>query len=355
MTTSRSDAHAPKNFDPQDYEIIDCLDLKQPEYYAGMPVEAYARAVEAWRAAILRHFPDWRTGGTDHQSVHQCNHCGNPHIRWAFVVLHKPTGAKIVVGQDCADRVDLPDRATFAKKFIKDRDALMKAAAENAARKAKFAEDNAEVVAFLEKMEERKTAWREENERLSDEFDAKLTEWYQSGNEGRRPWMPKNSLPSVHPFITDMIHAFNRKGELSEKQVEALRKFMANEEKFEARRQERAAEDAAHAPTGPLVEGRRVVAGEVISAKFKDYYERQVPKMLVREDDGNKVWMTIPEAAFNDPANISEQNPTGIRHIDDFKGHRIEVTATVERSDSDEHFGFGSRPSKPKVAWEEAA
>jgi hypothetical protein len=337
MSTQRTDAHAPASFDPADYRVIDYLDGKQPEYAPGMPVEMYEAVVKSWRDRILHHFPDWRTGGTDHTSIFACNHCGHPGLRWIAVVEHVPTGAKLAFGETCADRTELDGRDDFRSRFIKTRAALEAAALANRVRKAEFAEANAEVVAFLDLMEAREAAWREENEAIWAEDEAR-------GYEGRPR---KNKLPSVHPFLNDMVHALNRKGELSENQVNAVRKFMASEETFEAARAAREAEEAAHAPTGPLAEGRREVAGEILTAKFQDGDYGSTPKMLVREDDGNKVWMTIPDAAFSGPG--------GDRHIDEFKGNRVALTATVARSRDDEHFGFGKRPTKVTIDWKEEA
>jgi len=66
--------------------------------------------------------------------------------------------------------------------------------------------------------------------------------------------------------------------------------------------------------------------------------------MLDKETDGNKVWGTVPEAAFlNDPESGSTLP------LDALKGREVEFTAAVERSRDDEHFGFYKRPTKVTV------
>lgn len=64
-------------------------------------------------------------------------------------------------------------------------------------------------------------------------------------------------------------------------------------------------------------------------------------KMLVRLDDNNKVWGTVP---------LALDCPDG-----GYRGHRVEFTGTIERSRDDEHFGFFSRPTKASLVEEVAA
>lgn len=87
------------------------------------------------------------------------------------------------------------------------------------------------------------------------------------------------------------------------------------------------AEQAANAE--PVPEGRGVVTGAVVSTDVKEneYGTRYV--MTVLDDRGFRVWGTIP----------SKLGPVE-------QGDRISFTATLERSDRDETFGFFKRPSQ---------
>lgn len=98
----------------------------------------------------------------------------------------------------------------------------------------------------------------------------------------------------------------------------------------EARNADRAREREAEVRT-PCLTGRITVIGKVVSTDTKenDFGVRYV--MTVRDDRGFTVWGT-------EPSSISVN-----------VGDRVEFTATVERSDRDECFGFYSRPSKAKV------
>lgn len=356
----RTDEHRPAEFDPSDYVVIDYLDNRRPEYQPGMPIEAFEAAVALWQRRIFQHFPDFRTGGTDHRSISTCNHCGHPGIRWVAVVKQISTGKKLAFGETCADRVELSGRDSFKAKFIKDRAALELAALMNAANRENFRRDHEDLVAFLDRQGERDAEWTRRYDEIMAEYQAKCAAADEQGIDyfdreyPRYPDYQVRRLDGVHPFIQDMIRTLERKGELSDGQIAATEKFMAREAEHEARRAQREADDAAHAPTGPLAEGRRVVEGEILMAEFRPGFgDDLTPKMLVRQDDGNKVWSTVPVAAFDDPANESEQNPTGIHHIDEFKGRRIQFTGTVERSRDDEHFGFAKRPTKAAVQWDD--
>lgn len=313
----RTDAHAPSNFDPADYRVIDYIDNKRPE--PPMPPilpgmwEAYERYLKIWQERIFQYFPEWRTGGDDHQSIHQCNHCGHPGIRWVAVVEHIPTGKYLAFGETCADRVELPGRDAFRAKHIKDRAALEQAAYENEQRRSAFREANPEVVAYLLE--------------VNLDYDSEYSEFEQS-----------------------LARQLRNKGELSEAQVNALQKSIERQKQFEERK---AAEREALKDAPPLPEGRRQIEGEVLSVKVQDgYYGLQV-KMLIREADGNKVWGTVPEVLETIRVNDSEGNYAGTRMIE--KGERVRLTATVERSQDDEHFGFYKRPTKPELITEVAA
>ncbi len=81
----------------------------------------------------------------------------------------------------------------------------------------------------------------------------------------------------------------------------------------------------------PCPEGRVTIVGKVVSVDEKDtdFGTRYV--MTVRDDSGFVVWGSQPSA------------------LDPSVGDRIEFTATVERSDRDECFGFYKRPSKARL------
>jgi hypothetical protein len=137
----------------------------------------------------------------------------------------------------------------------------------------------------------------------------------------------------AHPFLRSMQEAVQQWGALTPKQEAAVEKWHAKDSDRQAEKQ--ISEDAP-----ALTEGRRLIVGEVISAKQKytSRYGGAVTKITVALDDGNKVWGTMPSA-------LSE---------DAIKGERISFTATVTPSDRDEHFGFFKRPSEGEYVGEKS-
>ena len=106
----------------------------------------------------------------------------------------------------------------------------------------------------------------------------------------------------------------------------AYEKHLEHAERKAERERERADEVRVPCPIG-----RVTIVGKVVSVDEKDtdYGTRYV--MTVRDDSGFVVWGSQPSA------------------LDPSVGDRIEFTASVERSDRDECFGFFKRPSKARL------
>jgi len=301
----RTDVHRPADFDPADYEVVDYIDNRRPEpptfALSAQAAELYRQAVQRWEDRVWQYFPNWRTGADDHRSIHQCNHCGHPGIRWVAVVKYIPSGDFLAFGEICAERCDLNGRDAFRAKFIKDRAAREAAALEKQLRRDAFRAANEDVVAFLEAVEDRYNGYGEAD------------------------------------FLTSLKQQLASKGELSEAQVAAARRSIQRQAERDARR---AAEQAALATAPALPEGRREITGEIVSTKVTHGTYGETFKMLVREDDGNKVYGTIAQALWSQLA--AKGNSDG---LNGFRGERVTMTAKVERSRDDQHFGFFSRPT----------
>lgn len=118
-------------------------------------------------------------------------------------------------------------------------------------------------------------------------------------------------------ILDDMHNRLRRWGTLSEKQVAfALR--LAN--------------PTPEPPAGPVPEGRVEVEGVVLTLKENDWGQY---KMLVRLENGSKLWGTCPAA------------------IDPKRGDKVAFTATCKAKERS--FGFYSRPTKARVVEEAKA
>lgn len=137
---------------------------------------------------------------------------------------------------------------------------------------------------------------------------------------------------AVAPTLTlkDMVGKLVQYGSVNDKQVNFLRVLVDRVEKADETNARRDAERLAAKPV-PVTSGRVAVEGTVLTTKevFGPY--GNAVKMLVKHDDGWKLWGTKP-------ASLQVE-----------VGDRVTFEATVEVSKDDDRFGFFSRPNKAAV------
>lgn len=277
---ARNDVHSPANLVTEDYEYILSAD-NSPDMGPGWVLQYGDFGLEVSR----------RLAATDRlgRSVHQCHHCG-ARIRYFSILKHVPTGDYIAVGETCmSDRFEL---ATAEFHKLRKAAELDRQARRIREAVAEFVQANPDL-AFMgvKKFEERQAQ------------------------------MPETSRENS--FIHDVASKLNQYGSLSERQVAAVRTAVARDAERAAALATREVEVFA-----PVVEGRIVITGEVLSVKWQDSDYGGSLKMLVKDDRNFKVWGTVPSS------------------IEVERGNRVTFTATVEQSKDDETFGFFKRPSK---------
>lgn len=104
---------------------------------------------------------------------------------------------------------------------------------------------------------------------------------------------------------------------------------------------ERRSELAAEAASHPAPTGRVAVTGEITSAKLVENDFGYAYKILVKDDQGFKVWCSIPKAQADEA-----EETNGFSWFTQVVGRRITFTATLTPSQDDVAFAFGSRPTK---------
>lgn len=129
-------------------------------------------------------------------------------------------------------------------------------------------------------------------------------------------------LGELGTFMFDMKDRLQDRRPLTERQTAAVRRIA-----------EKAATEATSSSPVPVTEARIVVTGEVISVKEQFNAYGSTIKMLVRDDQGFKVWGTMPSSIMGEQCT----------------GKRVTFTARVTPSDNDETFGFFSRPTKAEL------
>lgn len=297
MTKTRQDAHSPSNLITENYQYVGSYDSSPT---AGMIVEfgqfgeksvsygperAQAMRMEALIAA-----------STESRNDGRCDHCGAA-IRYRAVMRHKPTGQVIQVGETCLD-----NRFSVATVDFK----RMKKAAEEARAQQRVKQA---VAAFVEKNPD--MAW------MASEAGVEAT---APGN-----W-----------FVADVARKLRTYGELSERQVAAVKKSVVQDAEFKARKAQRDAERAAQdaqRPHAPAPSGRVTVEGTVLSVREPDENAMYPSwKMLVLDDKGFKTWGNIP----------SRLSPVE-------RGTRVRFSAEITPSDKDPEFSFFSRPTKAEI------
>lgn len=288
---TRTDTHRPSVLDPAEYEQVGSFDAHHEDGYEE----------------IAPGFEHHEYSG-DHAYTGRCGHCGQA-IRYGVIFHHEPSDTLIAVGLTCAGTLGLKSLSEKEIKAKAEYHRILKAIE----RFKQERPENAEVAAYFEAREQAQAAYHEA-----------LGEWNEQGGIGSAP------RPTVrhNDFLSDVARKLRRYGSLSEAQVNAVLKIKARNAEFDAKRE---AEAAKLAEVAPLAEGRYEITGEVVSTKWVDNDFGGTLKMLVKMEDGNKVYGSVPSA------------------INVERGDKVTFTAKVERSDNDEHFGFFSRPTRAEV------
>lgn len=268
--------------------VLDVSKVEHVETYDLSPVEhldgsLYAPTVD-WGA-----FDDWAEEAVQRGQA-CCTMCGQ-YLRYVNVMHHEDHGT-FTLGADCADSVGV---AADLGGRVSDLRANRQAQTENLKRTAKFdrlCADDAEFAAALEFTDTE-----------SDAYDE---------------------------FIADVADTVRRTGKISDSQRVAVLRAATRRREWRARR---IAQQSM--PRIPVPEGKQQVAGTVLTVRDDPNpysYSGVVFKMLVLDDRGFKVCSTAPAALLGSEGGL--------------RGKRVSFNANLARSDDDEYFGFGKRPTK---------
>jgi hypothetical protein len=286
---TRTDVHSPKNLVTEDYEYVYAVDNQLPGKWVAMMETEEGRA---FQRSLMNFAPE-----TSDRGIYMCHHCGR-RIRYAAFMRHVPTGKMIVIGEQClGNRFELAT-ADFHR--------LRKAA---------------ELDRKAQRIKKAKIAFVEDNPDLA--------------------WLNDDELPDVvawNDFVWNVKGKFQRYGELSQKQADAIRRIYEGSVRQQEKRREEKAQE--HWIPVPVTDERIEITGVILSTKWVDNDFGGNLKMLfkVETEAGNyKLWSTVPNK------------------LSDYEnGQRLTLKLRVERSRDDEFFGFGKRPSLVKVHSDEA-
>lgn len=265
----RTDRHAPASidFDPAEYNCVGVFDMHPEDGTRREYVSCVSSLVKSgYRFA-------------SHQESGRCGHCGAV-LRYVAIMLRDKE--MILVGETCLD-----NRFELTKDEFQT---LRKSAMLNRERRLKGEKINA----FCEQFPE--LAWFTYPEYLDELNNA---------------------------FVYDIASKFRANGELSERQIESGIAAMLKAEKWRAEREAEKA-NKTNAPAG-----KQTVKGVVKARKEIDSMYGMQYKMLVMDDRGFTVWVSVPNALASCE-----------------RGMRVQFNCTLEVSSQDSTHAFGKRPTK---------
>lgn len=290
---ARTDVHRPSaaEFDPENYDLIGVFDLHPEDGNRH-----YRSKVVDWLVERGHRFAGVHPTG-------QCDHCG-AWFRYEAILLHRPTGHLITVGETC-----------LGSRF-ETSGAQFKAARAEAARKAEATREltrQREIAAEV-------AGW------LAEQGDERLAELTYLGNGG---------AADANYFLEDVARKLHRYGALSPRQAEAVAQAVVRDAQRRGREEQREREEAVRKASATAAPSGRVeVQGTVGATWVRDNGFGYQAKARVVTDAGFVVVTTIPAALLADGDHET------------LRGRRVRFTVTLSPSEQDATVAFGSRPSK---------
>lgn len=286
--TTRTDTHRPSAINPREYDFV-------ASDYIGPGASDTWRFLAAERQAFRAHVE--RTGGkySGHEHGGTCHICGAT----AFYIAkfhHRPTNTYICTGEDCAQKLDMGNPVAF--RTFRDK--------VHGAREAQAGKNKAQTI-------------------LADNGLTAAWTIYATEGEARANFKYEEST------ITDIVGKLVRYGSVSGRQLDFVRNLLTQIDKRAGLKAAREAADANAKPL-PKFDGRATIEGVVLSIKTGENAYGPYTRMLVRADDGWKVFGSVP-------AQIADVQ----------RGDRVRFAAKVEPSKDDPKFGFFSRPAKGEI------
>ena len=323
----RNDIHRPSEIVPADYKYVAIW---------TMNIQGISDAEFMLREREISKAHMAKTGGQlRHYSHGSCGICGNVQAVYLVLFYHAKSNEYITVGVNCATKLDMAfdvdGMSAFKRKVFVAREAVAGKKKAIAILSDAGLIDAWEIFTqvFPNHTEDCKAAGRNEHgddngveHACTCEIEKRVREFDQYEER----------------TIRDIVSKLVKYGSISDAQKGFISKLLGNIARRPIIAAERAAEREAAAP---VEAGRQTVQGTVLSLKEVDaprfsYYSADTAwKVLIRLDNGAKVW--------------------GSRFDNIEKGSRVHFTASFEQSKDDPKFGFFKRPRPfvPKPSKEE--
>ena len=315
MKNQRTDVYRPSIINPEDFEFV-CFDyIGGSDLGAIMMLKEQREIFRAHMAHTGGRFASIEHGGT-------CYVCG-AYACYLCTWHNAKTNEYIQTGEDCAQKMDMSygDSNAFRKAIRSG----IEAQAGKKKAQALLAEaglSEAWAVYIVEYPKHTADCTKIYNDPIEQTASG-----CTCGFDAR--WKQHSAYEEI--TLRDIVGKLVKYGNLSDSQKVFVGKLLGN---IKERPAKLAAQQAEKDAAGPIPEGRVTAEGVVLAVKetkgygFSRYAPETVWKLLIRLDNGSKVW--------------------GSRFANLEKGSRIKFTASFEVSKDDPKFGFYKRP----VVWE---
>lgn len=298
--------HGEARLNPENYGVVDFVDWSPWDGMAVTNPDALK-----WMMEELDRMRALLRAGTSVYGTGQCAHCGS-WLRYGVVLRDVRDGAHLQVGQDCASNRFALTEGQWADK------------------KAKLDRMREQALAG-----EKRIAARGEHPEATAILEMFISEFEATGRRGER-W---------GDFLADVGWRFQRDGQLSQAQADAVVRIFAEDI---ARAESRAYQQEEREAAGPVPTGKGVeLEGEVVSLKWRDNQWGGSLKMIVKLPNGSRVWGTCPSAL--EEALAEAEGRDNFIELEYAGGARVRFVANVEAADDDPSFGFFKRPRSAEL------
>lgn len=372
---ARTDIHRPAEIVPADYFSIGWL------YIGPDPFLTMACTGERQAIAALMNENGYRWSHHEHGGT--CGVCGNVQAQTLVVFVHRPTGEVIRVGETCAMKMDMNDQGLFKNAKTK-LGALQKAKAGKLKAQAIldglgigrawdwYDGDRFEILGDLG--EPQWTAGARPDQGNLDAGDdqteawasyvAKCNAYEQAEREfyrAQRDWEAKMHRDLGKAYgdarysistLGDMISKLVKYGSWSDGQNRFAVSLWERLSTFKRRLPQLKAEAAERAAVKAQIKietGRYEIIGKVVSTRVEEGDWGTQIKMLIKRDDGAKLWGTAPRVLLDTaPQEVSAKTGNYELPYEALKGWMVRFTATVKLG-RDPGFAIFSRPAKASL------
>lgn len=347
-----SNIHKPSQFIPEDYTVIDYIDANEPANISSAFKYLSDQGHDGARLQVHSEITAFYNLCEKYFGVRSapcvCDHCGK-YARYFAVAFHKPTAKHIAVGHICADNRLGITTDQFRWNRLAER---AKASATEIARSTALIE-------LETKDPELHRAWLQAHGDDKDRAGAIARESAILNVVDDRDVQSISDIFHRGIYFLSSVADRVRKNNFnaSDKQRAVLISGLAKSREFAIQSLSRNTGYRAHAiakaelgASAPVLSGRILIRGKIASFKYTESEQwGSTLKFAIHLPSGQTVFVSVPSLLSVWTGTSADREAPWRATV----GDTVEFTATVQQSDRDPLFYFGSRPTVTKAykAW----